>query len=273
MSETINNGTDTNSQPAVNPAETNWVESKAGFTPEMKAAFSKYKTEDEAFKGGYEAMKSYGKSYKLPESLGKLPDDKTKEEFMSGIEKLLGSVNDEKDLADFDFAAGIGEGGKVNDVIAGKFKDFILNKKMPKSLAQDAVKFYNEMGEEFKAMQERQFLDEAAKCDETLISDPKIGSKEKMAELDELTKRMFKNNLGLSNEEYEQAALQLANANFTRQPVLRKALYAAAELLAKEGKTSIGEGGNPPPKVEVADKDRPLKEILPLSSKIFPDNA
>lgn len=230
------------------PAD-HWVNQETDaelITPEAKQALSKYETKEAAIVGGLKAQRMVGRPFKMPEKLedvDKWPDQKDRDGFRNGLNKLLGAVEKPEDLKDFNFAEGMAEGGKANEEIAGEFSKFIVESKMPKALAQKAVKFYNEMGVKFMQRQEAIFLENAKKADNALIADPNIGSAEKLAETDELVRRMFQNNLGLNADEYEQAAVELVSANFTQNIVLRKALHAAARQLAKEGTTEVGAGG------------------------------
>lgn len=232
----------------------NWTESEAGFTPEMKTAFAKYNSKDEAFKGAYEAQKQVGRPYKLPESLDKL-DEKTRGEFTAGLNKLTGAVEKAEDLKDINFAAGLPEGVKPNDAIIGALSNFAVENHIPKSLIAKYAEYSNKMGTEMRVKmaqsQEADFIAKAKACDDALIADPNYGTIGKVQEADELARRMYMKYSGLNAEEYEQAGNDLANSGFTRYPVLRKALHNQARQLVKEGSSEAGAGGAPPPAKEL----------------------
>jgi len=224
-----------------------WTESKETFTPEMKTAFAKYGSEDDAFKGAFEAQKSIGKPYKLPESIDKLPDDKTRGEFMAGIGKLTGAVQTPEDLKDFNFKVGMPEGVEPDAEIMAGMSKFIVDKHVPKALAQEYVEYSNKMGVEImtrmKQAEQADFLAKAKASDDAMIADPTIGSAEKLTIEDENVRRMFQNDLELTAEEYEAIAPELVDANFTKNVVLRKAMIRMARKISATGSHDSGGGG------------------------------
>ncbi|MDD5328080.1 MAG: hypothetical protein PHY02_09770 [Phycisphaerae bacterium] len=232
-------------------------------TPEAKQALSKYKTREDAIAGGLEAMKVVGRPFKIPESLAdveKWPDKKDQEGFRTGLDKLLnervkggalnkllGAVETAEDLKDINFAAGLPEGQKPNEALIGVLSNFAVEQHVPKALVAKYIEHSNkasiEIGAKMAAAQEAALLAKAKEADDALIANPAYGTIEKVQAADELVRRMFQNNLGLNAEEYEQAAGELVNANFTQNVILRRALHAAARQLVKEGENHIGAGG------------------------------
>jgi len=213
-------------------------------TPELKESFtktmSKFPTQDDVAVSYMELEKSAGKPFKLPESMDKLPDDKTRQELRAGIGKLLGVIEKPEDLKGINFTVGMPEGSKADEGMVAVLSKWAIGK--PKDIVQDGIKVWNETMIAAGKQMEAQFLTEAKATDEALIALPEIGSKEKLAENDELVRRMFQNNLGLTPQEYETVGQELVKANFTRTVVLRKALMAMAKNF-KTGTTVGGEGG------------------------------
>jgi hypothetical protein len=226
-----------------------WTESKTDWTPEMKQTYSKYTSEGEAFKGGYEAIKTVGK--KLENVIQKPAKDAKPEEVQAyklGLLKELGAVEKPEDLKDINFAIGLPEGSGIDEGLVGAISKVAAEKHWTKDMVQDGVAFWNQTMQAATQKMEAEFIAEAKKCDEALIARPEIGSPEALHTKDLFIERMFRNNCGLSIEEYKQVADELASTKFLRNPVLRRALIVAAEQLASEDSTSSGEGGKEPDK-------------------------
>ena len=233
-------------------------------TPEAQSALVKYNSREEAILGGLNAQKSLGKPFRLPESLDKLPDDKARGEFQDGVLKLMGAVDKPEALKDINWTAGMPDGSKADEGLQTAFAAFAVENKIPKGIAQKGVEFWNKMVAQLRTAnettQQTAKTENQTKVNEALVN--ALGSAEKVAEKTELIKRMFKNNLGLTAEEYDQAAEDLVVSGFTGNLTLCKALMAAADKLAGEGSTDAGGGGG-------GGKPQPKKitEELPKTSK------
>ncbi len=232
-------------------------------TPEAKESFtsamSKYETQEEALLGGFNAMKSMGKPFKLPESLDKLPDDNIRNDFRSQASKLLGiedGISDIKAFDDIDFSDGLPDGVVMDEDFVNSYKQFAIDTKKTRSQVEKEVGFYKQAltkaTEKVNQKIEAQKLEAANKTNEALIAH--FGSKEEVAKQSELVRRAFQNHAGLTAQEYEEVGEALADSALTKNPVLTRALVKLVAPLAAEGSTDKGTGGNPPPK-QVTVKD------------------
>lgn len=221
----------------------NWTENLQGeqYTPEIKEGLSKFKNQDDVNVGYVNLQKQVGKPFKLPESLDKLPDDKTRGEFTANTLKLLGAVDKEEALDDLDYKVGLPEDREVDTALVGRLKKFAVIEKIPKSIVQKFVGLHNIINEEVRQSIQTQYNEKCIKANEALLATYNNDEKE-VAKKSELVRRMFQNNLGLTADEYEEARNGLVDTGFTINPILNKALIAAAEKLATEGTTETGEG-------------------------------
>jgi len=255
--------TQTAQQPAQPATTAHWTESKTDWSPEMKSAYAKYESEADAIKGGYEAIKIVGK--KLENVIQKPAKDAKEEDIVAykkNLYKELGGIEKEEDLSDVNFAAGLPEGEKMDNNLIASYKKFLVDNHTPKEIVQKNVEFYNNAILAIKQNYEQGILNEAAKTNDELVAF--FGSKEKVAENSELVKRMFKNNLGLTEAEYEQVGTELADTGFIRKSVLARCLMTLAREKAGEGTTVKGDGGGKP--VPVVQKVTVVQE-LPSTSK------
>jgi len=234
-------------------------------TPEVKESFaktmSKYETPEAAIVGGFNAIKSTGTPYKLPESLDKMPGntdeerDKNRNEMMGHISKLIGAVEKPEDLQDIDWLLDSTlEGDKPNEELVKAVTELAVAEKAPKGLVQKLVGFWNRLQAGYRAkqrakqteVQKQAEVQQAAKIkevNEKLTADAG-GNAEELKSRTELVKRMFLNFGGLTAEEYEQAGagvLEKAN-NYA----FNKALINLAQNF-KSGKIMTGDGNPPPP--------------------------
>jgi hypothetical protein len=214
---------------------------------EFQSAMSKYPDQNAALLGGFNAMKMTGKPFKLPESLDKLPDDKTRQEFTASARKVLGlvGISDVKELDDIDFKTGLPEGASIDEAFLGSFKEFAKANGITKDGTKKLVEFYNKAQAEAMRKMQAQITEAATKTNEALVKH--FGSKEKVKERSELVKRFYKNHAGLTAEEYEQAGNEIADV-IARNPILARVHLDKIAALAGEGGTDQGGGGGQPPK-------------------------
>jgi len=229
-------------------------DNREAFTNHM----SKFETPNDAIMDGYGLAQMKGKPGKLPESMDVFPDDKSRNEFTLKATKLLGyeSAPDLESLSDVNLKKGLPEGSPYDDNFANAFKQFAIDKKIPKSAMEPLAEFFNLAS--IKAMDDseaRRAADFAAKkqsTDEALAIHPDFGSKEKLEESSILTHRALVNNLGLSTEEANEMAEFLRDREGATNPVLRRVLLKQLGSLAAES-SNDGGGGAPGKPVTVAD--------------------
>ncbi len=109
----------------------------AGLPAETKEALMKYSSPFEAAKGGVEAQKMLGRSFRLPDSFDGL-DDAQKAELKTKTASLHGGPGN---LEGYQFTHA--EGIEVDSNMEAGFKQFALDSNMPLETAQGAVNFYN----------------------------------------------------------------------------------------------------------------------------------
>ena len=240
----------------VTETQTHWTEAQESFTPEMKQAFAKYATPDDAFKGAFEAQKMTGKPFKLPESLDKL-DDKTRVEFKASIGKLLGAIEKPEDLKDINLTVGMPEGGKPDDGIVAVLNKWAIGK--PKDVVQETIQVWNEAQETAKKQMEANYLAQSKVTEEELIKPERFGSKEKYLAASELIKRMFSNIKGMTPEKFESIGKYLVDTRSLHSADYIEAMSVLAEAHAGEGSTETGDGGKPPEHIET-DEERLKRE-------------
>jgi hypothetical protein len=217
-------------------------DNRAEFTTAMKD----FKTMDDAIIGGFNAKKLVGKPFRMPESLDKLPDDASRNDFTSQAHKLLGIniATDIEGLADMDMKLDHDKSVEQSEDVVNAFKAFVLENKINKADAQKMVGFHNRMmknaREVFAQQEEKKKLDAATKTNEALIAHFK--SEDEVAKQSELMKRAFQNKAGLSAEEFEQVGSALADSVLTKDPILAKAIITLVAPLAAEGTTEDGGG-------------------------------
>lgn len=216
--------------------------------PETRESFSKamskYNTKEEAILGGYNAMKQVGTPFRLPESLDKLPDDKVRGEFKSQASKLLGISGVEKleDLADLDIKAGLKPDHEINEEFVNSFKQFAVERKLPKQTAQELVGFHNQALSAAMDKIETAKIEAATKTNEALIAHFK--NKEEVAKQSELVRRAVQNWPGMTTEKYERIGNAIADSILTKDP---DAAIVFTEMISKyalEGNTEVGTGGS-----------------------------
>ena len=232
-------------------------EARESFTKTM----SKYETQDEAVIGGYEAIKMTGKPFKLPESLDKLPDDKTRQEFQAGVSKLIGVIDKEDAIPkDFNWAEGAAEGVQPDENFIGMAKKFAIDNHLTGNQLKGVVNTWNGLAKQARETMEQQAMTDIKATNEALLKQYN-GSQEALQADIELMRRTFKNCPGMTAEEYEQIAEDLAGPDgkgqvgaMLRKPVLAKWLLKILAPISKEGDTTQGEGGTKPKKEETAEE-------------------
>ena len=215
-------------------------EARESFTKTM----SKFKTQEDAIVAYPQLEKMNGKPYRLPESIDKL-DEKTRGEFTTNARKLLNiedGIASLDDLADVNLADGLPEGFPVNEGFANAFKQFAAENKLPKSLVAKLAGFNNQaLAGELQKMEAAK-TEQAKATNEALVKH--FGGEDKVKERSELVKRFYKNNAGLTPEEYEQVGDEIAGI-IARNPILARVHLEKIADLAGEGSTLTGGGGNP----------------------------
>lgn len=222
----------------------NWLDEFNGssLTPEeqqsFKSAMGKYKSKDEALIGGYNAIKLTGKPYKLPESIDKLPKE-VQEEFKSGAMKVLGiepGVDDDS-VKKVNFKKGLT--GEANETVVAKLTEFAKKEGIGLTKLQNLVEFVNTFGTEQVSAFEAERQAAIKKAVETTGQelDRYYGAEERKNKA-ELLRKAVQNDCGLSSEEVEQLAEDLAEDGYIfRKPALARILIDHVAPLAKEGTT------------------------------------
>ena len=242
--------------PEENNNEQHWTQGfeNAAVTTENRESFntamSKYATQDEAIIGGYNAQKAMGKPFRVPESMDKLPDDASRNEFSSQARSALG-INTPKsvdDLADFNFKDGLAEDATVNEDLVGKLKAWAVEAGVDTGSLQKMVSFYNgplgQFAIESKAERDTAaFEAKATACNDALVTD--YGSTEKVQEQTELFKRAIsamatKN--GLDVDATTEVVQAMVDGGITTNPKLAKIMLQAFSPMAAEGGTFSGDG-------------------------------
>lgn len=213
--------------------------------PEARESFTKamgkYDSQEAAVFGGYEAQKLAGKPFKLPESLDKL-DENIRGEFTSNAQKLLGIEPVTEDgLNEINFTEGLPEGAEADETTVAALKQFATENGWNKAQIQQGVSFWNNAMAQAVQNQTNQQAEAAKTTNEALIKH--FGSEEKVTEQSELVKRWFKDQSGLSAQEYEAVGEELANSVFTKNPILSRVFMEHFGPLASEGSTETGKGG------------------------------
>lgn len=212
-------------------------------TPEAKTLVAKYDTEDDAIVGGLEAQKKFGKQFVLPDSMDKLADDDMRTEFRTGALRVLGSVDSVDALKDFNFTVGRPEGYELTEsdtAVATAFSQFIVDNDIPVGMAGKMVEFYNILMEKAKQDIENKYLENSETTNKKMVEILK--GEENVTKQAELIKRMFKDEAGLTTEEFESIAEALVEHKYTHSAVLQKALGNFATKLVAEGTTESGAG-------------------------------
>jgi hypothetical protein len=245
-------------------------------TPELKQEFAstmgKYKTDKDALVGGFNAMKMVGKPFRLPESLDKLPDDKTRGELTAQIGRLYGAVENEEALADINWTDGMAEGSKAAEPLVNAIKKFAVENKISKSLLQRLIKFNNEFSGSTELKQYKKAQEDAADLvaanttHEELVK--KLGSDDAVKSASGNVKKMFlkvydnlKEKIGMTAEEFEAMADGLVNSGITKSAPLTLALMEIAKSYAESTTPAPGAPGAPEKKGTSIEKE------LPNSSK------
>lgn len=225
----------------------------------LKTYLGNYKSPADAFIGGMNHKKMVGQPFKLPESLDKLSDDQ-KKEFAAKAKGVLGieAGVTEDTIKQVNFAKGLSDDQKPNDVAINKIKDIAVKKGFTLSQTQDLIEMMNISGSELAAEMKKTTEDNFKKAVEVshkILSD--FYGEEKLKENAELLRKAFKNNLGLSNEEAESVAEDLMDEGFIfRKPALAKVLIDNFAKLAKEGETDKSKSAKEENKQQQTEKER-----------------
>jgi soluble cytochrome b562 len=231
-------------------------------TPENKEAFtsamSKYDSPEAAIVGGFNAQQMTGKPFRMPESLDKLPDDATRDDFRSQANKLLGvqHVKSVDDLKALDLKAGSKNDTPADEALAGLVKEYAVEKGWPVSVVQDIVGFNNgPLAEHMSKMMEAQ----TAKAEEDSIAQMKaaddelvkmLGSREEVDKQSELFKRGLKNGFDLSADDVDEVVEAMVKGGLTSNAKTAAVLLKAIAPYGAEGGSEQGKGGNPQAKAK-----------------------
>lgn len=210
-------------------------------TPEVISAVSKYQTVADAILGGVEAQKTIGK--RMENVIQKPAKDAKPEDqqaYMGTLLSELGAVKDIKDLDDLNLADGLEQGMSADDALAKSFKEFAVTEKVPKSMAQKVVTFYNKAMASLRAAQAQAQVEQANAVNGELIK--AFGSEAAVKEHTEDVKRFFLNQLGLTAEQYEECGKGLVESGLTRNATLCTALMKYAAQF-REDTAHTGQGG------------------------------
>ena len=224
--------------------------SNDGINAENREAFETsmqdYATKDEAVVAGFNAKKLVGAPFRMPESLDKLPNDESRQDFTTKA-KSLGFVaapqvaSDVSQLDDVDFKTGLAEGKEPNEGLVGKLKEWAVAEGIDKATLGKLATFYNGPLTEFVAEQMEQMkLDNAKTCNDELIKH--FGTEAKVKELSTLMTRAIMNKAGLSAEEAAEVVDTMADTMLTKNPVMARAMLNLLSPLAAEGSTDGGDG-------------------------------
>ncbi len=217
-------------------------------TTENREAFNthmaKFTSQADAVMDGYGLATQKGKPFKMPESLDKLPDDKTRGEFRSGALKVLGSVDNVDALKDFNFSAGRPEGYEMTEAdtaVAASFSQFVVEKNVPLSMATGMVEFYNTMMTKARQDIDNQYIDQAKVTNAKMLD--VLNGEDNVVKHAESIVALFNNHAGLTAEEIKDLPDALVENKFPHSIVLQKALGNIAAKLVTEGTTEGGGGG------------------------------
>jgi hypothetical protein len=228
-------------------------------------AASKFETPDDMAVGYMELQKTAGRPFKLPESLEKLPDDASRNDFTAQARKLLNirTTKDIKELIDVNLKDGIAEGATYDEDFANSFKQFVVENNLNVNDMPKYAKFFNVAMAQIAAKAETDKIAAAEKCDAALIAHPDIGSKERLLVMTEQFTRAMKNNVGLTADEVEVLADGLALSKLTTNPVLARVMLKQFAPLAAEGTTEsgAGEGGEKKERTIVDDEPKTAKAL------------
>jgi hypothetical protein len=248
----------------------------AAITPENREAFSTHMSKFDSFEAaaldGMDLKSQQGKPFKLPESLDKLPNDATRAEFTSKARGLLGieHATDIAGLADVNLKKGLPEDSPFDENFATAFKQFAVEKKIPKSALEPLAEFFNlasiKAGGDHAAAVAAKFAADKNAATEALIAHEDFGTKEKLAEQDVLMHRALTSNLGLTTEEANNIAEFLRDREGATNPTLRRVLLKQLAPLAAESSNDGGGGKQPGNKPTLSEgeqkKEDEVKKIL-----------
>ena len=221
-------------------------------TDENREAFSthmaKFDTEGDAVMDGYDLAKQKGNLFKIPESLENLPDDESRTDFTSQVHKLFGirKTKDISELANVNLKDGMAEGAVYNEDFANSFKQFVVDNNLNVNDMPKLAKFFHvsmaKLGEAQKAKTEADNLAAAKSCNDALIAHADIGSEERLLVLTEQFTRAMETKVGLTPDEVEELADDLAVSKLSRHPALTRVLLQQIAPLAAEASTEKGGG-------------------------------
>jgi hypothetical protein len=223
------------------------ADNREAFTTHM----DKFDSMEAAALDGMGLKQQQGKPFKMPESMDKLPDDASRSDFTSQAHKLLGNefAVDIAGLADLDLKVGSAEGTQTDEALANGFKQFVVDNKVPKALAQKLLGFHNEsMGTASAAAlvsQDETFTANAKATNEGLVKH--LGSQEKVDAESALFKRAILNHPGMTSDKAEEVADIFVDVMQKGGSDAAVVLLEMIAPMAREGGSHAGKGGNTPP--------------------------
>ena len=214
-------------------------------------ANSKYATEQDAIMGGYNAQKAMGKPFRIPESMDKLPDDASREDFQNQARNALGIVTAKTvdDFSDVNFKDGLAEGKEANEAFVGMVKNWAVEEGIPLSIVGKMASFYNgplsaHAAEAMATQGTEAYEAKASECNEALVKD--YGSEAEVEKQTTLFKKalsaMAEKN-GLDVDATNEVVAVMADAGVFTNANTAKIMLQAFSPMAAEGGTLNGDGG------------------------------
>ncbi len=221
-------------------------------TDENRGAFNthmnKFTTREDAIVDGFGLAKLKGKPFKLPESMDSLPDDTVRGELTTQARKLLGIVHaaNIEELSDVDLKVGMAEGASYDEDFAKIFKQFAVDKKIPKSVLGPIAEFFNLAAGKVGNAQRDAMVAAIEETNKKLAAHSDFGSKEGLDEASVLTHRALANNMGLTTDEANDVAEFLKSREGATNATIRRILFKSLAPLAASSSNEGGGGGHKP---------------------------
>lgn len=230
-----------------------WTDSfeHGSITDENRESFNKvmgdYKSIEDAVVGGFEAKKTVGRPFKLPESIDKIPDENMRKEFTAGALKVLGlePIRDEEGFKEFPWTQGLPEGSKPDEALAAAYKKHVIANGITRGVAEKEIAFYNGLQQQAKQAFTQGRLNQIDETNKTLVEHFK--GEENYNTQKELFKRTMQNPeySGLNAEEAAKVIGDLFDEKGqirALDPLFVRGIVTSMAMLSKEGTTEAGAG-------------------------------